>query len=92
MHHTGFSTPPGALLAAVGGGSLLVFLAWVMGIFPWQWQDTNIPMVNGKADSELLLTDAMKRWKASSRDIVDAGFGKVRERRRYRQRYLSSRR
>ncbi|KAL3483272.1 cytochrome P450 [Aspergillus germanicus] len=79
MHHTQFNTLPGALLGAVGGGFLVVLLAWVMGISPWQWQATNIPMVNGKAGFELLCTNAMKRWKASSRDIVDEGFGKSRK-------------
>jgi radical SAM superfamily enzyme YgiQ (UPF0313 family) len=35
-------------------------------------------MMNGKAAGELLLTNAMKRWKANSRDIIERGFAKVR--------------
>ena len=66
------------LLAGVGGGFVLVFLAWLWGLCSWSSRADDVPMVNRKAPGELLLTNAMRRWKADSKKIIEEGFAKVR--------------
>jgi hypothetical protein len=66
------------LIAGVAGGFVLIVLVWALGGFASRSQAALAPMMNGKAAGELLLTNAMKRWKANSRDIIERGFAKVR--------------